>query len=159
MTDNKIKNDIFIFRYDPDFSFEGMFKEFWDFVDNDKSSSVEANIIRSNSIEALTTSMSKNRLQMFKVLVEKKPSSLTELSQLLQKDYTIIRKDAKMLEGMGLIKLENVPKTTSNKSGVSMGYKTVKPIALYKRIVFDFPIMETTPIISKKVPRSPNLHV
>jgi predicted transcriptional regulator len=155
MTEKKIKNDTFIFRYDPNFSFEGMFKEMWDFVDNGKSSSVEANIIRSNSIEALSTNMSKNRLQMFKVLVERKPSSLTELSQLLQKDYTIIRKDAKMLEGMGLIKLEKIPKEVGNKNGGSgISYNTVKPIALYNRIVFDFPIMENVSVVDKKVNHS-----
>jgi predicted transcriptional regulator len=115
-----------------------------------KKTSVETNIIRSNSIEALSTNMSKNRLQMFKVLIEKKPDNLTELSQLLQKDYTTIRKDAKILEGMGLIKLENVSKEAFNRNGSSMGYKTVKPIALYKRIVFDFPMLETATIASKK---------
>ena len=149
MKSNEIKNDIFIFRYDPNSSFEGMFEEFWEAVDGVKSSA-ETNIIRSNSIEALSTNLNKNRLQMFKVLVEKKPDNLTELSQLLQKDYTIIRKDAKILEGMGLIKLENVNKKALNGNGSSVGYKTVKPIALYKRIVFDFPMLETSVVADRR---------
>jgi len=44
-------------------SFEGMFKEFWEAVDG-KKQSIEPHVVRSNSIEALTTNMTKNRLQV-----------------------------------------------------------------------------------------------
>ena len=58
------KSDIFVFRYDPNSSFEGMFKEFWEAVDG-KKQSIEPHVVRSNSIEALSTNMTKSRLQMF----------------------------------------------------------------------------------------------
>jgi predicted transcriptional regulator len=135
------KNEIFIFRYDPDSSFEGMFKEFWDAVDGNKQS-VEPHVVRSNSIEALTTNMTRNRLNLFATLVKKKPTSLTELARLLQKDYTVVRRDAHILEGMGIIKLERLVKKAFNGQGSSVSFKEVQPIALYKRIVFDFPIQE-----------------
>lgn len=88
MKKDEIKNDIFIFRYDPNSSFEGMFEEFWEAVDG-KLSKVEPNIICSNSIEALTGNMNKNRLQMFKVLVEQKPTNLMEWANLSQKDIML----------------------------------------------------------------------
>jgi len=135
------KSEIFIFRYDPDSSFESMFKEFWEAVDG-KKQSVEPHIVRSNSIEALTTNMTRNRLNLFATLVKNRPASLTELARLLQKDYTVVRRDAHILEGMGIIKLERLVKEAHNPKGGSISFKEIKPIPLYKRIVFDFPILE-----------------
>ena len=138
---SKPKNEVFIFRYDPHSSFERMFEEFWEAVDG-KIEAVEPHIVRSNSIEALSTNMTKNRLRLFATLVEKKPANLTELAYLLQKDYTLVRRDARILEGMGIIKLEKVIKEAHNANGSGIKFNEVKPIALYKRIVFDFPIEE-----------------
>ena len=137
------KNEIFIFRYDPTSSFEEMFKEFWQAVDG-KIQSVEPHIVRSNSIEALSTNMTKNRLQLFSVIVEKKPANIEELSALSHKHYNMVRREVHVLEGMGIIKLERTEK--------EKGYKTIKPIALYKRIVFDFPMQEE--YVSVERPRS-----
>jgi predicted transcriptional regulator len=86
--------------------------------------------------------MTKNRLRLFAAVVEKKPTNLTELAHLLQKDYTLVRRDARILEGIGLIKLEKVVKEAHNGQGSGIKFNEVKPIALYKRIVFDFPIEE-----------------
>ena len=86
--------------------------------------------------------MTKNRLRLFAAVVEKKPANLTELAQLLRKDYTLVRRDARILEGIGLIKLEKVAKEAHNGYGSGIRFKEVKPIALYKRIIFDFPIQE-----------------
>jgi predicted transcriptional regulator len=69
---------------------------------------------------------------MFEVIIEKNPVNIEELANLLHKNYDMVRRDAHILEGMGIIKLERTEK--------EKGYKTIKPIALYKRIVFDFPI-------------------
>jgi len=129
------RNEIFIFRYDPTSSFEGMFEEFWEAVDG-KKQSIEPHVVRSNSIEALSTSMTKNRLLMFEVIVEKKPANIEELANLSQKHYNMVRREVHILEGMGIIKLERTEK--------EKGYKTIKPVALYKRIVFDFPIQGRT---------------
>jgi len=86
--------------------------------------------------------MTKNRLRLFAILVEKKPANLTELAHLLQKDYTLVRRDARILEAMGIIKLEKETKRASNGQGGNVVFKEVQPIPLYKRIVFDFPIQE-----------------
>jgi|ERR1044072_335263 predicted transcriptional regulator len=136
---NHQKSEIFVFRYDPASSFESMFEGFWEAVDG-KSALVEPHIIRSNSIEALTSNLTKNRLQLFAAIVEKKPANLTELARLLKKDYALVRREARILEGMGLIKLEKVSKEAPNNQGSQIRFKEIKPIALYQRIVFDFPI-------------------
>jgi len=138
---NKPKSKVFIFRYDPHSSFERMFEEFWEAVDG-KRETVEPHTVRSNSIEALSTNLTKNRLQLFAAIVEKKPVNLTELAHFLQRDYTLVRREARILEGMGLIKLEQVNKEAPNANGSTVRFKEVRPIALYKRIVFDFPISE-----------------
>src|SRR5205814_7274830 len=81
------KSEIFVFRYDPTSSFEGMFEEFWQAVDG-KKQSIEPHIVRSNSIEALSTNMTKNRLRLFAFLLQNKPTNLTQLANFLQIDYT-----------------------------------------------------------------------
>jgi predicted transcriptional regulator len=86
--------------------------------------------------------MTRNRLNLFATLVKNKPTSLTELARLLQKDYTVVRRDAHILEGMGIIKLERLVKKADNGQGSSLSFKEVQPIPLYKRIVFDFPMQE-----------------
>jgi predicted transcriptional regulator len=78
--------------------------------------------------------MTKNRLRMFEVIIEKNPVNIEELANLLQKHYTIVRREVHVLAAMGVIRLEKTEK--------EKGYKTIKPIALYKRIVFDFPIQQ-----------------
>lgn len=113
----------FTFKYDPKCSPERMFANFWQAAEG-KLVSVKSNEISSPHIEALLNSINKNRWEIFTCLVEKKPNSLTELAQLLGKDYGNVWRDARVLEGMGIIKLQ--------KQG-----QEVKPIALYDRIVFD----------------------
>ncbi len=95
--------------------------------------------------------MTKNRLRLFATLVEKKPTNLTELAHLLQKDYTMVRRDAHILEGMGIIKLEKVTKEAQNNHGSGVKFKEVRPVALYKRIVFDFPIQEQVAVEKRTV--------
>ncbi|CAG8441135.1 9188_t:CDS:2, partial [Cetraspora pellucida] len=119
---------------------------FFTWVSHEKIEVAEPHIVRSNSIEALSSNMTKNRLLIFATLVEKKPANLTELAHLLQKDYALVRREARILEGMGLIKLEKVSKETPNQQGTKVKFSEIKPVALYKRIIFDFPILEGVPV-------------
>ncbi|CAG8566786.1 14698_t:CDS:2 [Cetraspora pellucida] len=66
---------------------------------------------------------------MFDTLAKKKPSSLTELTKLVNRNYNDVLKDADILESMGIIKLE--------KKG-----SEIRPVTLYDRIVFDFGFQE-----------------
>jgi predicted transcriptional regulator len=95
--------------------------------------------------------MTKNRLRLFAMVVEKKPANLTELAHFLQKDYTLVRRKARILEGLGLIKLEKVSQEALNQQGSKIKFNQVKPIALYKRIVFDFPILEEISVEKVKI--------
>ena len=105
---------------------------------DEKQLLVKPHEISSPHIEVLLDSINKNRWDIFNTLVEKKPNSLTELAQLLNKDYGNVWRDVKILEGMGIIELK--------KQG-----KEIKPITLYDRIVFDLPVKETTrtPLFAK----------
>ena len=149
---NKLKSEVFVFRYDPSSSFESIFEGFWEAVDG-KSTPIEPHIVRSNSIEALTSNLTKNRLQLFATIVEKKPANLTELAHLLQKDYSWVRREARILEGVGLIKLASVSREISNNQGSRIRFKEIKPIALYQRIVFDFPIPSGVEEVKKQATR------
>ena len=121
-----MKTKTFTFKYDPFLTPERMFTDFWQAVDG-KKCLVKPHEISSPHIEVLLDSINKNRWEIFNALVAKKPNSLTELAKLLNKDYGNVWRDARILEGMGIIKLK--------KEG-----QEVKPIALYDRIVFDLSV-------------------
>lgn len=118
-----MKNKTFTFKYDPHLTPERMFADFWKATEG-KLHLVKPHEISSPHIEVLLNSINKNRWEIFACLVKKEPKSLTELAQLLNKDYGNIWRDAKILERMGIIELK--------KKGLE-----VRPIALYDRIIFD----------------------
>lgn len=120
----KNNHKTFTFRYDPEGSIESMFTNFRQAVEG-KLRLVKPHEISSPHIETLATSMNKNRWEIFQALVEKKPTSLSELAELLKRDYANVWRDARILEGMGIIKLEKAR-------------SVVKPRALYEKIIFDF---------------------
>ena len=138
------KNKTFVFKYDPECNPERMFANFWKAVEG-KLVSVKSNEISSPHIEVLLDSINKNRWDIFNTLVTKKPNSLTELAKLLNKDYDSIQKDIKILESMGIVKLE---KQTLE----------VKPIALYDRIIFDLSVKSKEPDVVARTPSSFNHH-
>src|SRR5436189_285439 len=52
-----------------------------------KSDIQPKNLLVSNSLEAIYRSFTPARLEIFTCLIEKKPNNLTELAQLLERDY------------------------------------------------------------------------
>ncbi|CAG8817558.1 4843_t:CDS:2, partial [Racocetra persica] len=64
---------------------------------------VEPNIMRSSSIEALLVGVNKERLELFSVLVEKRPDNLSQLAEYLERDYQVVYQDAKLLTRWGII--------------------------------------------------------
>ncbi|CAI2164792.1 1556_t:CDS:2 [Funneliformis geosporum] len=89
------------------------------------------NILKSNSLEVVYHCTALSRWEIFTCLIEKKPHNLTELTSLLNKDYANVWKDVQALQGLEIIKLKKVG-------------KEIRPIALYDRLVFDFPVIPTT---------------
>jgi predicted transcriptional regulator len=66
----------------------------------------EGKIIYIDSIDALRTLITKERLKMLSSVREKKPNSLYALAKLLKKDIKTIATDTELLSSAGLLKLE-----------------------------------------------------
>ena len=79
-------NKTFTFKYDPTISLERTFSQMNEAFQT-KKPYIQKNCTISNSIEAIYRSMTKSRLELFQCLVDKKPNSLYQLSQLLHRDY------------------------------------------------------------------------
>jgi predicted transcriptional regulator len=91
-----MKNKTFIFKYDPESSMERLFADLqqgW----QGKLKLVEPHIIKSNSIKALLHGLTEERLELFSVLVQKKPANLERLTDYLNRDYQAVKKDAEIL--------------------------------------------------------------
>lgn len=122
----------FIFRYDPTATPHQMFANMWKAVDTGKPNIQPKNVLVSNSLEAIYRCITPSRWEIFTCLVEKKPTNITELARLLNKDYANVWKDVHALAGLEIIRLK--------KEG-----KEIRPIALYDRIVFDLPVLVSKP--------------
>jgi len=127
----------FTFKYDPRASLKEMFEGFNEALKTGKPDVQPKNILVSNSLEAIYRSITPARLEIFTCLIEKKPNNLTELAQLLKRDYANVWKDVQVLQGLEIIKLKKVG-------------KEIQPIALYEKITFDFSAL-------RKVPSTPTL--
>jgi len=121
----------FTFKYDPNATFNKMFTNLEQVIKTGKKNIQPKNLIISNNLEAIYRCITPSRWEVFIVLVEKKPNSLTELSNLLNKDYANVWKDIRALERLEIIKLKKKGKET-------------RPIALYDRLVFDLPVKESS---------------
>lgn len=127
----------FIFQYDPQASLKEMFDGFNEALQTGKPSIQPKNVLVSNSLEAIYRSITPARLEIFTCLIEKKPNNLTELANLLKRDYANVWKDVQALQGLEIIKLK--------KEG-----KEIRPVALYEKITFDFSAL-------RKIPKTPAL--
>ena len=83
-----MKNKTFVFKYDPKL----IYSRLW----QGRLKSVEPHIIRSDSIKALLRGLTEERLELFSVLVKKKPNSLNELNR----NYQTVREDAEILSSL-----------------------------------------------------------
>lgn len=126
MTNAQQLNKTFIFKYDPHSNFEKVLNDFQNATEG-KTKLVEPNVLRCSSLEILFSNMNKNRWEIFQTLVNEKPSSLTDLANLLHQDYLLVKKEAESLAAMGIIELR----------------KEIHPIALYERIIFDLSAKQT----------------
>ena len=91
-----------------------------------------------NKIETIYRVVSPARLDLLTCVVKNQPLNIQELSQLLNRNYANVWRDARALSSLGIIELRK------------MREKEVQPIALYDRIVFDFPVKEIIDLHSKQ---------
>ncbi len=93
---------------------------------------IERNEMRSASLKALLSVATENRLQLFKLIHSERPDSVYDLAKLFDRDLSYVSREVRVLEGLGLIRLE--------KQSVH-GRERLKPFALYDRIVVDFDLV------------------
>ena len=118
----------FTFRYDTAASLRGTLQQMMKAAKSGKPH-IEKIEIRSASLKALLAVATENRLQLFQLIHEKHPSSVYELAKFFSGDLSYVAKEVRVLEALGLIKLQ---KETVN------GRERLKPVALYNRILVDF---------------------
>ena len=118
----------FTFRYNPKATPKDLFAR----VEQAAKTGVpdlEKDELSSNSINALLSTMTAGRIQLFYAIANQKPDSMYQLAQLLERDHPNVIRDVKVLEGVGLVKL------VAEKDGER---ERMRPVALYERIIFDF---------------------
>lgn len=118
----------FTFRYDPGASLGIMFKDMQRALRSRKPDVREDEVV-SNSIEALLESASPARMKLFYIIAQERPESVYRLAQLANRDPANVLRDARALEGIGLIRL------LLEKTGER---ERVRPVAQYDRVVLDF---------------------
>lgn len=79
-----------------------------------------------DSMTSMLKLMSKSRFEVFAAIVESKPASINELARVMDKDVSNVLRDAKALEGLGLVRL------------VKGHRESLKPQALFDKIIFEF---------------------
>lgn len=124
-----MKTKTFTFKYDPISSPKRMFERFWETVDTGKKYIQPKNVLIANKLNTIYRITSQARLDVLSCLVEQKPNNIQGLAQLLQRDYANVWRDIQALNGLKIIKLK--------KEG-----KEIRPIALYEKIIIEFPIMD-----------------
>jgi predicted transcriptional regulator len=77
----------FTFKYNPSSSLDTMFANMEKAVKTGKPNIQPKNVIMSNNLEAIYRCITPSRWEIFTCLVEKKPTNITELANLLKKDY------------------------------------------------------------------------
>lgn len=81
-----------------------------------------------DSMASMLKLMTKSRFEVFAAIVEHRPASLQELARVMRKDPGNVLRDAKALEGLGLIRFVEV-----------RGNRTrLQPEAMFDKIVFEF---------------------
>lgn len=118
----------FTFRYNPKSTPKDLFSRL-EKAAKSGVANIEKDEASSNSINAMLSTMTAGRIQLFYAIADQKPESMYELAQLVNRDHANVIRDVKVLEGLGLVRLE------AEKNGER---ERLRPIALYDRLVFDF---------------------
>ena len=89
---------------------------------------VRPNELISTELKDLLRIASESRLSLFAAILEKKPNSIYELAEMLNKSQPYVLKEVRVLESLGLIKLHRESES---------GRERLRPEALYSNIVID----------------------
>ncbi len=122
----------FTFRYDPKATVKGSMDQMLKAAKSGKPH-IEKDEIRSASLKALLTVATENRLHLFRLIHEEHPESVYDLAKLFERDLSYVSKEVRVLESLGLIKLQKK---------MVQGRERLKPTALYDRILVDFDLAD-----------------
>lgn len=98
------------------------------------------NLVVFHDLNTIYSTITKNRLDLLTFLIAKQPTNISQLAKLLKRHYSHVWSDCQALASLGIIELQ---KSTTEK-------EEVKPVALYEKIVFDFPVKEMIDLYSKR---------
>ncbi len=118
----------FTFRYNPKSTPKNMFSRL-EKAAKSHVADIEKDEALSNSINAMLSTMTAGRIQLFYAIADQKPESIYNLAQILERDHANVIRDVKILEGLGLVRLD------AKKDGER---ERLRPVALYDRLIFDF---------------------
>lgn len=105
------------------------FADTWKKIESGKKVKKEEGIYF-NSIDTMRAVLTNKRLQILKVIRERKPESIYELAKILGRDIKNVNQDLKLLSDVGLVTLE---KTETDK-------KRVVPHVDYAKILLEIPV-------------------
>jgi len=128
----KDKKKEFIFQYDPLASSKRMFDHFEEAIRTGKKHIQPKNVMIANRLETIYRVASQARMDLLACLVEKQPANIQKLAQLLNRDYANVWRDCQALNSLGIIKLKKTSSDTKK--------ARIQPIALYEKIIIEFPI-------------------
>ncbi|CAJ0898250.1 3072_t:CDS:2, partial [Entrophospora sp. SA101] len=128
----KDKKKEFIFQYDPQALPKRMFDRFEEAIRTGKKHIQPKNVMIANRLETIYRVASQVRMDLLACLVEKQPANIQELAQLLNRDYANVWRDCQALNSLGIIKLKKV--------SLDAKKAQIQPIALYEKIIIEFPI-------------------
>jgi len=122
----------FIIQYNPYHTVKGMFHEFEQAIGGKKLIQPK-NLMIVSDLGVVEKLITKSRMELLACLQEKKPSNIQELINLLDHNRDSIQEDLQILNSLDIIKLKKEGSET-------------KPIPLYDRIIFDFHVVQDTPL-------------
>jgi len=134
-----MKNKEFIIQYDPSYSLAKMFENF-DQAIAGKEHLQPKNVVIFHDLSTIYSTVTKTRLDILTFLIAKQPANISQLAKLLKRHYSHVWTDCQALASLGIIELRKFRKEKEE----------IKPIALYEKIVFDFPVKAMVDSYNKK---------
>lgn len=79
------------------------------------------------SLEAVRNFLTEKRLELWRIIRDKEPKSLTELARLVKRDYKDVHQDVSILVEVGLVDLRKPKKAKT---------RAIKPVSLVDQLEF-----------------------
>jgi len=134
-----MKTKEFVIQYDPSYSLGKMFSHFDQAIVGQEHLQPK-NVVVFHDLSTIYSTITKARLDILTFLIAKQPANISQLAKLLKRHYAHVWSDCQALASLGIIELQ---KNEGEK-------EIVKPIALYEKIIFDFPVKNMVDLYNEK---------